>query len=56
MQGGRCAVDGMEVVLRRVPETPLPEVLEKMQAPPKDPVVPVIASAIDEVCPRAIDR
>ncbi|CAM0145793.1 unnamed protein product [Urochloa decumbens] len=42
---GAGAVDGVEVVLRRVPETLPPEVLEKMQAPTKDPAVPVIASA-----------
>jgi NAD(P)H dehydrogenase (quinone) len=41
------AVEGMEVVLRRVPETLPPEVLEKMQAPAKDPSVPVIASAAE---------
>nr|CAB3499581.1 unnamed protein product [Digitaria exilis] len=44
---GAGAVDGVEVVLRRVPETLPPEVLEKMQAPPKDPEVPVIASAAE---------
>jgi len=44
---GAGAVDGLEAVLRRVPETLPPEVLEKMQAPPKDPAVPVIASAAE---------
>ncbi|CAN6299322.1 unnamed protein product [Urochloa humidicola] len=44
---GAGAVDGVEAVLRRVPETLPPEVLEKMQAPAKDPAVPVIASAAD---------
>ncbi|KAF8722902.1 hypothetical protein HU200_022039 [Digitaria exilis] len=44
---GAGAVDGVEVVLRRVPETLPPEVLEKMQAPPKDPEVPIIASAAE---------
>ncbi|CAL4916861.1 unnamed protein product [Urochloa decumbens] len=44
---GAGAVDGVEVVLRRAPETLPPEVLEKMQAPTKDPAVPVIASAAD---------
>jgi len=37
---GAGAVDGLEAVLRRVPETLPPEVLEKMQAPPKDPRSP----------------
>lgn len=44
---GAGAVDGLEAVLRRVPETLPPEVLEKMQAPVKDPAVPVIASAAE---------
>ena len=44
---GAGAVDGLEAVLRRGPETLPPEVLEKMQAPPKDPAVPVIASATE---------
>lgn len=44
---GAGAVDGVETVLRRVPETLPPEVLEKMQAPLKDPEVPVIASAAE---------
>ena len=44
---GAGAVEGVEAVLRRVPETLPPEVLEKMQAPAKDPAVPVIASAAD---------
>jgi NAD(P)H dehydrogenase (quinone) len=44
---GAGAVDGVEAVLRRVPETLPPEVLEKMQAPAKDPAVPVIASAAE---------
>lgn len=44
---GAGAVEGVEVVLRRVPETLPPEVLEKMQAPAKDPAVPVIASAAE---------
>ncbi|KAG0549427.1 hypothetical protein BDA96_01G255000 [Sorghum bicolor] len=44
---GAGAVDGLEAVLRRVPETLPLEVLEKMQAPPKDPAVPVIASAAE---------
>ncbi|KAL6640954.1 hypothetical protein ACP70R_019135 [Stipagrostis hirtigluma subsp. patula] len=44
---GAGAVEGVEAVLRRVPETLPPEVLEKMQAPAKDPEVPVIASAAE---------
>uniref|UniRef100_A0A0D3HE10 NAD(P)H dehydrogenase (quinone) n=2 Tax=Oryza TaxID=4527 RepID=A0A0D3HE10_9ORYZ len=44
---GVAAVDGVEAVLRRVPETLPPGVLEKMQAPAKDPAVPVIAAAAD---------
>ena len=44
---GAGAVEGVEVVLRRVPETLSPEVLEKMQAPAKDPAVPVIAAPAD---------
>ncbi|XP_047045959.1 probable NAD(P)H dehydrogenase (quinone) FQR1-like 1 [Lolium rigidum] len=44
---GAGAVEGIEVVLRRVPETLSPEVLEKMQAPAKDPAVPVIAAPAD---------
>ncbi|GJN20700.1 hypothetical protein PR202_gb08107 [Eleusine coracana subsp. coracana] len=44
---GAGAVEGVEVVLRRVPETLPLEVLEKMQAPAKDPAVPVIASAAE---------
>ncbi|KAJ1295478.1 hypothetical protein BS78_01G227600 [Paspalum vaginatum] len=46
---GAGAVEGVEAVLRRVPETLPPEVLEKMQAPAKDPAVPVIASAAELV-------
>jgi NAD(P)H dehydrogenase (quinone) len=44
---GAGAVEGVEVVLRRVPETLSPEVLEKMQAPAKDPDVPAIAAPAD---------
>lgn len=44
---GAGAVEGVEVVLRRVPETLSPEVLEKMQAPSKDPTVPVISAPAD---------
>uniref|UniRef100_A0A0A9DN00 NAD(P)H dehydrogenase (quinone) n=1 Tax=Arundo donax TaxID=35708 RepID=A0A0A9DN00_ARUDO len=44
---GVGAVEGVEAVLRRVPETLPPEVLEKMQAPAKDPAVPVVASAAE---------
>uniref|UniRef100_A0ACD5U5P4 Uncharacterized protein n=4 Tax=Avena sativa TaxID=4498 RepID=A0ACD5U5P4_AVESA len=44
---GASTVEGVEVVLRRVPETLSPEVLEKMQAPAKDPAVPVIAAPAD---------
>ncbi|OEL25211.1 putative NAD(P)H dehydrogenase (quinone) FQR1-like 2 [Dichanthelium oligosanthes] len=44
---GAGVVEGVEAVLRRVPETLPPEVLEKMQAPAKDPAVPVIASAAE---------
>jgi NAD(P)H dehydrogenase (quinone) len=44
---GVGAVEGVEVVLRRVPETLPPKVLEKMQAPTKDPEVSVIASAAE---------
>jgi NAD(P)H dehydrogenase (quinone) len=44
---GAGAVEGVEVVLRRVPETLPLKVLEKMQAPAKDPEVSVIASAAE---------
>ncbi|OEL16236.1 hypothetical protein BAE44_0022745 [Dichanthelium oligosanthes] len=44
---GAGTVEGVEAVLRRVPGTLPPEVLEKMQAPAKDPAVPVIASAAE---------
>ncbi|TVU30616.1 hypothetical protein EJB05_22246 [Eragrostis curvula] len=44
---GAGTVEGVEAVLRRVPETLPPEVLEKMQAPAKDPAVPVIESAAE---------
>ncbi|KAL6842362.1 hypothetical protein ACP4OV_027789 [Aristida adscensionis] len=44
---GAAAVEGVEAVLRRVPETLPQEVLDKMQAPAKDPAVPVIASAAE---------
>ncbi|OEL13481.1 hypothetical protein BAE44_0025501 [Dichanthelium oligosanthes] len=41
------AVEDVEAVLQRVPETLAPKVLEKMQAPAKDPAVPVITSAAE---------
>ncbi|KAL5225069.1 hypothetical protein ABZP36_011708 [Zizania latifolia] len=44
---GVGAVEGVEAVLRRVPETLSPEVLEKMQAPAKDPAIPVITAPAD---------
>uniref|UniRef100_A0ACD5TJH4 Uncharacterized protein n=2 Tax=Avena sativa TaxID=4498 RepID=A0ACD5TJH4_AVESA len=44
---GASTVEGVEVVLRRVPETLSPEVLEKMQAPAKDPAVPVVLAPLN---------
>ncbi|KAG8088353.1 hypothetical protein GUJ93_ZPchr0010g7612 [Zizania palustris] len=44
---GVGAVEGVEAVLRRVPETLSPEVLEKMQAPAKDPAISVITAPAD---------
>ncbi|WOK99189.1 hypothetical protein Cni_G07901 [Canna indica] len=42
---GIDCTDGVEGILYRVDETLPLEVLEKMQAPPKDPAIPVISAA-----------
>ncbi|GMN66246.1 hypothetical protein TIFTF001_035344 [Ficus carica] len=49
MKKGVDAVDGVEAVLFRVPETLPAEVLEQMKAPPKDPEIPEINSAAELV-------
>ncbi|WOL03115.1 putative NAD(P)H dehydrogenase (quinone) FQR1-like 2 [Canna indica] len=45
MKDGVDGVEGVEGVLYRVQETLPSEVLEKMQAPPKDPAIPLISAA-----------
>lgn len=45
MKKGVDAVDGVEAVLFRVPETLPTEALEQMKAPPKDPEIPEISAA-----------
>ncbi|CAH9094719.1 unnamed protein product [Cuscuta epithymum] len=47
MKQGVDAVDGVEAVLYRVPETLSDEVLSQMRAPPKDGEIPVISSAAE---------
>lgn len=49
MKKGVDAVDGLEGVLYRVPETLSEEVLAHMKAPPKDDSIPEILSAADLV-------
>ncbi|KMS95198.1 hypothetical protein BVRB_011380 [Beta vulgaris subsp. vulgaris] len=45
MKKGVDAVDGIEGILYRVPETLSPEVLDHMKAPPKDDSIPEIPAA-----------
>ncbi|RAL50808.1 hypothetical protein DM860_015955 [Cuscuta australis] len=49
MKKGVDAVDGVEAVLYRVPETLSDDVLNQMRAPPKDDDIPVIDSAAELV-------